>query len=189
MENRISKVILTTCLTVLIGLTGFSGSVMAVTPDGSTPANEGVCDSLTTASKGLYGLCVAYCEAQDLDSVTNKKTPNSKILENYRKKMQAGDPDMPCVQTPCPCWSAEELASITSDGAAAVCLRNTASTIEIIDDTTSAPALRKASADTGNNSCIYIDLNVPRFTGQAVTAEEAQGCYSTVSQACDSLGL
>ena len=91
MENRISKITLAACLTMLVGLTGFTGSVMANTPDGETPANEGVCDNLMGATPGLYGLCVAYCEAQDLDMVGEAKMPNSKILANYRKKMQASD--------------------------------------------------------------------------------------------------
>jgi len=73
-----------------------SNTAVASTPDGATPANEGVCDSLMDATKGLYGLCVAYCEAQDLDSC-DKEPPRTKILENYNKKKQLSDPDMPCV--------------------------------------------------------------------------------------------
>ena len=94
------------------------GPVWAGTPDGSTPPNEGVCDVLAYHTPGLYGLCIAYCEAHDADLISpngdleNLNVPNRKILENYRKKMKTGDPDMPCVQTPCPCWSAEELAGL-----------------------------------------------------------------------------
>ncbi len=92
--------------------------VWAGTPDGATPANEGVCDVLAYHTPGLYGLCIAYCEAHDADLISPEgdlndlNVPNRKILENYRKKMRKGDPDMPCVQTPCPCWSAEELAGL-----------------------------------------------------------------------------
>ena len=54
-----------------------SAPAMAETPDGTTPANETVCDGLkTNATPGLYGLCVAYCEAQDLDIVGDKETPD-----------------------------------------------------------------------------------------------------------------
>ncbi len=72
---------------------------LAQTPDGETPANEGVCDVLQAdgTTKGLYGLCVAFCEAQDhasldypitgddLDALMNMK-PGGKILANYNKK-------------------------------------------------------------------------------------------------------
>ena len=102
-------------------LISFSSISLAKTPDGQTPAAEGICDVLVDGnySKGLYGLCVAYCEAHDVDMLSpggnpeELDVPNIKILENYRKKMGAGDPDMPCVQsTQCPCWTAEELAEL-----------------------------------------------------------------------------
>ena len=47
---------------LLIAAPGF-----ASTPDGMTPAEESVCDELHEATPGLFGLCVAYCEAQDCD--------------------------------------------------------------------------------------------------------------------------
>ncbi|TNF31937.1 MAG: hypothetical protein EP319_00690 [Deltaproteobacteria bacterium] len=92
-----------------------------------TPAQESVCDELTGATPGLYGLCVAYCEAQDgpeviYDDLTlveqNVSTPHRKILENYDKKRRDEDPRMPCVsyQTTCPVWSKEELEAIGSKG-------------------------------------------------------------------------
>ena len=76
-------------------------------------------------TKGLYGLCVAFCEAhdaatenkpiseQELEELMASK-PNGKILENYNKKKSPTDPDMPClkVQEPCPCWDQAELDSI-----------------------------------------------------------------------------
>lgn len=78
------------------------------TADGSTPANEGVCDPLIGGTPGLYGLCVAYCEAQDLDATPG--TPSAtNILETYNKRRRAGDPDMPCLRAPCPCWSEDDL--------------------------------------------------------------------------------
>ena len=86
------------------------------TPDGSTPAEEITCDDLKHGTPGLYGLCIAFCEAQDCeldfsmeDPFANCRPANRKILDTYRKKMRPGDPDMPCIQNPCPCWSEEEL--------------------------------------------------------------------------------
>ena len=99
----------------------------AQTPDGQTPAEETVCDPLQAdgVSKGLYGLCVAFCEAQDwadagtpiteaeLDALIGTP-PSGRILANYNKRKQETDPPMPCilVEEPCPCWTAAELATI-----------------------------------------------------------------------------
>ena len=49
----------------------FVTTTIAQTPDGDTPVNEGVCDPLMEdgVTKGLYGLCVAFCESQDLASL------------------------------------------------------------------------------------------------------------------------
>ena len=92
--------------------------VTAQTPDGAVPANEGVCDVLRAdgVTKGLYGLCVAYCEAQDHSSLTEPITPEDlddilmsspagRILKNYNAKKTSTDPEMPCmnVVAPCPC--------------------------------------------------------------------------------------
>jgi len=99
----------------------------AQTPDGQTPAEETVCDPLREdgITKGLYGLCVAFCEAQDYADFSDPMTeteldalaaaaPSGKILANYNKRKQDTDPAMPCilVEEPCPCWSALELADI-----------------------------------------------------------------------------
>jgi hypothetical protein len=162
--------------------------VIAETPDGTTPANEGACDVLkTNATPGLYGLCVAYCEAQDLDTFEKEPT-NTKILANYNKKKQAGDPDMPCVKVPCPCWTDAELASISIGGAAA-CLRAT-NKVQIIDN---APRTHFAEADTtlAAERCRYIDLNVSPLVIRSfsITAPEAASCYAAVSSACNALGL
>jgi len=94
------------------------------TPDGETPANEGVCDDLMFATPGLYGLCVAFCEAQDcepdfsLDDPFEQCTPSSpKVLKAYDRRKGEDDPEMPCVQqTGCPCWSPEELAALPFPG-------------------------------------------------------------------------
>jgi|GEM_PF-6576976 len=181
-------------MVLLTGLFGISGTAVASgTPDGMTPANENVCNALQSATPGLYGLCVAYCEAQDLDTV-DKNPPSEKILANYRKKMQSGDPDMPCVAIPCPCWTSAQYARITEDNAAAACL-SSGSTIQIIDNSASA---RFASSDT-NSRCTFVDFNVPipgfddpttpKVTSQNVTDAEAQACHAQIAQTCSDLGL
>jgi len=92
----------------------------AQTPDGESPAEESVCSDLVYRTPGLYGLCVAFCEAQDCEpDWTNVDDPfaecrpsSTAILEVYRRTMQPGDPDMPCLRTPCPCWSPWELENL-----------------------------------------------------------------------------
>jgi hypothetical protein len=174
---------------VLAGMAMVSGSAMAQTPDGETPANEGVCDVLQAQgiSPGLYGLCVAYCEAQDLDSF-DKKPPSAKILANYNKRKQASDPAMPCVKPVCPCWTEDEMASITSNGAGA-CPAGT-NKLQIIDN---SPLTHFAEADTtsGGEGCRYIDLTISPATIRSFTISpaEAQSCYAAVQAACQSSNL
>lgn len=100
-----------------------SSPAFSQTPDGLTPAEESVCDSLTDATPGLYGLCVAYCEAHDADLFSphgnpdELKMPDQRILDNYNRKMKESDPPMPCVLDEsgddpleeCPCWTAVQL--------------------------------------------------------------------------------
>jgi hypothetical protein len=100
----------------------------AQTPDGETPANEGVCDELLyNSTSGLYGLCVAFCEAQDAEATfdpttgevtfgEDAKPSNPKLLEIYNRKKTEYDPPMPCVNVEeggCPCWTEEELDSLS----------------------------------------------------------------------------
>ncbi len=180
--DRLTLVGCSVGVALFASLSLLSTATLALTPDGTTPANEGVCDELKGGTGGLYGLCVAYCEAQDLDTI-DKEPPSQKILANYRKKMQAGDPDMPCVNVSCPCWSDAELASVSG----AACSRGT-STILIIG---SAPERQEAFADTNRNRCSYVDLNVNPDTvnTQSVTPEQAAVCFAEVDTACSTFGL
>lgn len=173
---------------LIAGLATMSAPAIASgTPDGTTPANEGVCDVLKGGTPGLYGLCVAYCEAQDLDIVGDKETPNNKILGNYRKKMQAGDPDMPCVKVPCPCWTDAQLANITNSGGTLSCGQTP--TTALIRD--SSP-IQFAIVDTSLPLCRFTDTTTSpvtsvRFNG--IDPAAAQTCYDQITQACAALGL
>jgi hypothetical protein len=95
----------------------------AQTPDGLTPAVETVCDDLIGYTPGLYGLCVAYCEAHDAQLLSPSgdpaelDRPNRQILRNYNSLRSDSDPTMPCVpadepQDSCPCWTADELLEV-----------------------------------------------------------------------------
>lgn len=178
---KIKQILNGAALATFFGLIITSGTATALTPDGETPANEGVCNALQGGTGGLYGLCVAYCEAQDLDTIS-KEPPSTKILDNYRKKMQAGDPDMPCVNTSCPCWSDAELASIN----VVACSRGISTILAI----GFASGTHEAFADTTRNRCSYIDLNSTPHTvnTQSIPADQATTCHTQVEAACAAVG-
>ncbi len=104
-------------------------SALAKKPDRVMPANEGVCDGLKGFPSGLYGLCVAFCEAQDHAAISvpiteedlealQEGVPSGRILANYYRKKKTGDPHMPCikVEEPCPCWDSAEFDQATLSG-------------------------------------------------------------------------
>jgi len=84
----------------------FTLPVVAQTEDGVTPAVEGVCNGLKApgVSKGLYGLCIAYCEAE---------ASSESVLRNYNRRRSSTDPEMPCLEVvvACPCWDTDALAA------------------------------------------------------------------------------
>jgi len=219
---------LTIVVLTIAGLVGTTAN--SQTPDGQTPAEETVCDPLRAdgITKGLYGLCVAFCEAQDYAELATPITdaelailetnaPAGRILENYNKKKQATDPAMPCilVEEPCPCWSAEELASIDGFNPDGISLP-TFFCQEIRDPTTmltevrrvredsNIPALNRHWATTWDvhrpgttfEQCDYLDLQVRPIifrvlsvqTG-TLTHEQAGVCLEQVNARCDALGF
>ena len=88
-----------TILRRAIAVCGFAGLVLAPTaafsvghgtPDESPPAQEAVCDDQIGAA---YGLCVAFCEANDCDQFPNKKACEV-LRANYTRI--TGELDFPC---------------------------------------------------------------------------------------------
>lgn len=91
------------------------GTVLASNP------NAGACDGLQQgASPGLYGLCLAFCEAQDCvpdftqpNPFAGCKPSSARILDLYNQKKGPNDPPMPCIEpSGCPCFSATDLEGI-----------------------------------------------------------------------------
>jgi hypothetical protein len=121
------KNLFTIFLSIIASVFLLAAPAVAQTPDGQVPAEETVCDPLTSdgVTKGLYGLCVAFCEAQDIASIDtpispedleslDDDAPSGRILGNYNKKKKDADPPMPCilVAETCPCWTDAELEAI-----------------------------------------------------------------------------
>ena len=201
------------CL-MLVSITMFGmPAIAAGTPDGIPPANEGVCDVLRAdgVTRGLYGLCVAFCEAQDHATLSDPITqadllalqigaPSGKILQNYNRRKSPDDPDMPCVfvQEDCPCWSAAELAAIDGindfDGVPtdyALCLSNDAGQ-QILEN---SPGSEYGSYALGSAMvCRYKSINSDSIVsrtlalGDGLTAEQALRCQAAVEAACAAAG-
>jgi len=118
--------ILTTALINLVFLT-IPAFALAKTFDGQTPRVETMCEETyktQSATPGLYGLCVAYCEAGDFNDVRNDDDSLSKyiaakgkLLERFNHLKKAADPELPCLaQGTCPAFTAEQLSLIGSHG-------------------------------------------------------------------------
>ena len=95
MKNLVSGI----AIALLLGAI-YTAPVQAQTYDGVTPAEETVCGELMAdgVTKGLYGLCVAYCEAQDTtyEEMDTESNPDDQILAVYNKRKKETDPPMPC---------------------------------------------------------------------------------------------
>ena len=62
------------------------------TPDQTPPADETVCDEAGLRG-AAYGLCVAYCEANDCDQFPDSNACD-RLFENYTKL--TGEDSFPC---------------------------------------------------------------------------------------------
>lgn len=168
-----------TTILVVSAITVFGGSIsVAQTPDGTTPADEGICDGLVGSTPGLYGLCVAYCEAQDLDTLepsdpsSPQQSPSRRILENYRNKMAPGDPDMPCVRAPCPCWSDPELEDLFRDADACWDLNTGA-----LSDRVSGSRIRSNLQPRPNNPLWLVHTDIAGATHNFGGQNEFSQCF------------
>lgn len=219
------KTLISTLLTIFtIGLLGLTPSGLAQTPDEETPANEGICDELEGATPGLFGLCVAFCEAQDHASLSNPITedeldalmnsaPSGRILANYNKKKQDGDPDMPCikVEEPCPCWDSLELDDLASaaagagDGTEYHCIQ-----FEDILGSSGAyimfratppdniylyrnASTSKLNSDPNSGACLWYDRrvndNINTYRSLSISSEQFDVCNAQVRQRITDFGL
>jgi len=167
----------------------------ASTPDGMTPAEEEVCDVLHDATPGLYGLCVAYCEAQDCDSIGAAlsgqcQAPSPRLLEIFERKRRDGDPHMPCLETelpeppPCRCYGVENLRGLELNA----CLDIEYSTFYTVA-LTDADELNGASVEVGNGwgVCTLVQDGAARVF--EIDEAEAVACETVLRYQADDTGL
>jgi hypothetical protein len=178
----------------------------ALTQDGETPVNEGICDGLESATPGLYGLCVGFCEAQDCKGTFDPnndeyaldpscKPSSSKLLENYNKKKQPGEPTMPCinvVQNECPCWTEEELDTI-ADGILTACQADP-NNAAIIGLDSGTQELEFASASDNfigepGPVCQYQSETPAIIRFVSITPEAFEVCRQSISTECVDRGF
>jgi len=202
-----SKSFLNTLLvTLFISLPLLWPSVQAQTPDGETPANEGVCNSLIGFTPGLYGLCVAFCEAQDAEATfdpeaedgvvtfaVGSRPSNPKLLEIYNKKKADGDPDMPCVRAQCPCWNVAELDRVGGNYPLDICRTDAAMmTIVNIQGFDFTEAFEFAEMIRSTSTCSYqaVDDSNPSMLikrlMQPVNSAQGDLCFQDVEAECAS---
>ena len=186
----------------------FSSLASAQTPDGLTPAAEDDCDIVKGGTPGLYGLCVAYCDAQDNDLPIDTSDPNnqptpasSRILEKYRGRMTASDPDMPCLNSPCPCWENNDVNTVGSLGGEPLVCQVTADANLVleggINTDTSTGATIYAQTFTFNDrgkGCFWSNggdiANLsPTSPLIRLDTDDYAACSSQIAARCGQLGL
>ncbi len=65
---------------LVLGMSALGGPAFGKTPDGVTPAVETECVGLTGAA---FGLCNAYCEAQDCDVLDPERKSCQRLRDNF----------------------------------------------------------------------------------------------------------
>ena len=185
---RSSRILLAVLAISLLTLATPFNSAMAKKPLLKQAPAQSVCDGLIGLTPGLYGLCVAYCDAQSCDAEGAKSgqckrtKPNESVLRNYNRKMQAGGPPMPCVApptSPCPCLTEEEagfshwVSCSVEDGQTRV----------------SGMQGELLSIDTGAATCELSNMYGvnDRFSG--LNGQQLQACNTMVEMATDYDGI
>lgn len=197
------KVMKTTGFTGLlcIALAAFALPAAAQTPDGITPANEGICDPLADATPGLQGLCIAMCEAQDcepeLNPITNEVefnpscSPASKqLLANYNKIATASDPAMPCVKVSCPCWTETELDGIGGQSTDICTLYNNDTGLSGASTDGGGWEWARVSVDLKYGPiCSSFQTNPETFREKPVSSDAFKVCQQSIVDECESRGI
>ena len=173
----------------------------AQTPDGETPAVETVCDDLIGYTPGLYGLCVAYCEAHDADLLSPSgdtaelDRPNRQILQNYNNRKTEIDPPMPCVQPGgCPCWTADQISTLLPPSMnidakfppnACLNIQTLAVLVNYENGKNVAPWIQLRAGNTTNEEYCRVDNSGyplgPPTISLSITGEEFQTCKSLLA--------
>lgn len=152
--------------------------------------NAGICEGLQGASTpSLYGLCLAFCEAQDCVPDYNQPNPfagctpsSANILDLYNARKGPNDPGMPCVQPGgCPCFTVEDLEGVPTPYSSCVIdysFGGDELTTNFISTATQNGTGAQAQVGEFTNTCAFGDGTVdpPIFIFLEVSHTAAQAC-------------
>ena len=169
-----------------------------------------VCDVVRGGTGGLHSLCVAYCQASDVDALFTKyefrplKAKNAgmdrqAVLDRYNDKRRTGDPAMPCIEVPpvvaepvaaCPCWGAAALETDhwQNRGVAARCL-NAANSDELEAGASGSDFAKILSLNvsTDVNYCVHVDNQSGLEMMEVISETDVATCRAQVRATCDAL--
>jgi hypothetical protein len=172
------------------------------TRDGETPAVEDVCDPLIGLTPGLFGLCLAFCEAQDCEATLDEATGETvfdpiceqsspKILDDYNRLRTPTDPVLPCltvVAAECPCWNEEELDTI-ADGETQACGLRSDGAFRLIGFDAATGRNESAIANPSQNRCRYTSQTPAVARQLDVTKGEVAACVVSIKAECAERGF
>jgi hypothetical protein len=164
-----SRRITNSLLALVCGLALVSAVVISMVQagDGDPPSSETTCDPLKDATPGLYGLCLAFNEAQDCepdlsvpqaDRFAHCKPASLKVLEVYDRKKDASDPEMP---NSGPCCFDEAAVNAIWDQPGSVCqfregIGDLSSSVSVAGGDTYAQI---TDWESGGGLCLYVVNN------------------------------
>ncbi len=157
-----------------------------------------VCKDLKGGTRGLYGLCVVYCEAQSCDAESaaagrcTRQSFNERVVENYNRIKAEHDPKMPCLEepgtdtaspsspSPCPCLTEQEATDTQW------------SSCDIDDGVTRVTGIQgeELSVDTAMSTCELEGLYYGADSRYSVLdGEQLSACSTMVERATDLDGM
>ena len=104
--NKLKMLLLTLCAGAFFFVAG-TVTVQAKTADQETPSEETVCDVYSGA---LFGLCNAYCEAQDCGDPRQRSANRAcgRLQANFIR--QSGGQELDCgAPVACPCFTSNDI--------------------------------------------------------------------------------
>jgi len=164
-----------------------------------------ICDPLIGGTPGLFGRCLAYCKAAELEEVLLERGADTqklerlaarkaKVLSDYNSRRQASDPQMPCIQQrACPCWGGDYAStSLWTTRGNARCDDNSTGTVLFkslsagqSDNTVNIRAY--SNAGVGPHFCSVSDQPSGVFSLQYVSETDAIFCGEQISATCSLL--
>lgn len=174
---------------------------------GLTPATNDTCDFLADDNPGLYGVCVALCEAQNCEGTLNPdgtvtfddtcEPSADELLRNYVRLARGSEEELPpCIEPACPCFSEIEINNIggytfngesfdrCSAGPNSATLRGYST-----DGNPSGEQARALNSRFAGRICIGQESNPPFYRQQPVSDPEYAKCRESIIEECAARGI